>query len=212
PALRYPVARAAGDALEHRRHGAHRARRSRSAAAAGTPGRRVSRRCTAEHWSDAAAVHGARSVSRRAYPAGSDRRRAWRGADALACRHVHGAADHYPEPEQSRSAGEPERSAAERAASPRKLNASSGDPTRPQSAEPGAGRSPRSRGREPDPSDILQALTTAVVVLDGALAIVHMNPAAETLLGVSIRQAAGRALRDVIHPAGELETLCRRAL
>ena len=39
-----------------------------------------------------------------------------------------------------------------------------------------------------------------------------MNPAAESLLGVSLRQAEGRPLADVIHPADELETLCRRAL
>ncbi len=39
-----------------------------------------------------------------------------------------------------------------------------------------------------------------------------MNPSAEALLGVSVRQAAGRPLREIVHPADELERLCRRAL
>jgi len=64
----------------------------------------------------------------------------------------------------------------------------------------------------PDPEEILQALTTAIVVLDSDLAIAYLNPAAESLLGVSARQADGRPVRDVIHPAGELESLCRRVL
>jgi len=49
-------------------------------------------------------------------------------------------------------------------------------------------------------------------VLDADLAIAYLNPAAENLLGISARQADGRPVRDVIHPAGELESLCRRVL
>jgi len=63
-----------------------------------------------------------------------------------------------------------------------------------------------------DPDEVLQALTTAVVVLDDRLTIVYVNPSAENLLGISVRQAVGRPLRDVIHPADELESLCSRAL
>jgi len=63
-----------------------------------------------------------------------------------------------------------------------------------------------------DPDEVLQALTTAVVVLDDGLEIVYFNPAAENLLGISVRQAVGRPLRDVILPADELENLCSRVL
>jgi len=49
-------------------------------------------------------------------------------------------------------------------------------------------------------------------VLAPDLSITYMNPSAESLLGVSLRQAEGRPLADVVHPADELETLCRRAL
>lgn len=59
---------------------------------------------------------------------------------------------------------------------------------------------------------MLQALTTAIVVLDDQITIAYLNPAAENLLGVSARQATGRALGEVLHPADELESLCRRAL
>lgn len=49
-------------------------------------------------------------------------------------------------------------------------------------------------------------------MLDGELSILYVNPAAESLLGISARQALGRTLRDVIRPADELESLCHRAL
>ena len=58
----------------------------------------------------------------------------------------------------------------------------------------------------------MQGLTTAVVVLDESLAIVALNTAAESLLGVSERRVVGRSLEDVLHPARELALLCRRAL
>ena len=66
--------------------------------------------------------------------------------------------------------------------------------------------------RAPDASSILQGLTTAVVVLDEALAIAHLNGAAESLLGVSVRRVIGRPIGDFVHPAGELVALCQRAL
>jgi two-component system nitrogen regulation sensor histidine kinase GlnL len=49
-------------------------------------------------------------------------------------------------------------------------------------------------------------------VLDESLAIVALNTAAESLLGVSERRVVGRSLEDVLHPAHELALLCRRAL
>jgi two-component system nitrogen regulation sensor histidine kinase GlnL len=66
--------------------------------------------------------------------------------------------------------------------------------------------------RAPDASHILQGLTTAVVVLDETLAIAHLNGAAESLLGVSVRRVIGRPIGDFVHPAGELVALCHRAL
>ncbi|HVS24887.1 MAG TPA: nitrogen regulation protein NR(II) [Gammaproteobacteria bacterium] len=70
-------------------------------------------------------------------------------------------------------------------------------------------RTPR---RVPDPSQILQGLTTAVVVLDDALLIAQMNAAAESLLGVSARRVSGRAIGEFVHPSTELVALCQRAL
>ncbi|MBN1240679.1 MAG: PAS domain-containing protein [Gammaproteobacteria bacterium] len=80
--------------------------------------------------------------------------------------------------------------------------------------DPSQPPAPRSRraSRKPDPDDVLQALTTAVVVLDAALSLEYLNPAAENLLGVSARQALGRPLRDLVHPPDELIRLCRRTL
>lgn len=49
-------------------------------------------------------------------------------------------------------------------------------------------------------------------MLDDPLEVVHMNPAAEALLGVSARQAKGRPLRELVQPSGELEDLCGRVL
>src|SRR5690606_24075193 len=49
-------------------------------------------------------------------------------------------------------------------------------------------------------------------VLDDALALRYLNPAAENLLGVSTRQAVGRPLRELVHPPDELLNLCRRTL
>lgn len=66
--------------------------------------------------------------------------------------------------------------------------------------------------RAPDPSHVLQGLTTAIVVLDEALAIAYLNTAAESLLGVSVRRVIGRPIGDFVHPAAELVALCQRAL
>jgi two-component system nitrogen regulation sensor histidine kinase GlnL len=69
----------------------------------------------------------------------------------------------------------------------------------------------RSR-RDPAADNILQGLTTAVVVLDERLLVNYLNAAAENLFGVSLRRVVGRPLGDLVHPAGELIGLCQRAL
>jgi len=51
-----------------------------------------------------------------------------------------------------------------------------------------------------------------VAVLEPDLRVVYLNPAAESLLGVSLRQSLGRALAAIIAPADELVGLCERAL
>ncbi len=71
--------------------------------------------------------------------------------------------------------------------------------------------SPRIR-RTPSSDQILQGLTTAVVVLDPRLNVVALNTAAENLLGVSRRQAANRSIQEFFTPSEELVTLCQRAV
>ena len=74
-----------------------------------------------------------------------------------------------------------------------------------------AGLSPRIR-QTPSSDQILQGLTTAVVVLDSQLNVVDLNAAAENLLGVSRRQSVSRSIRDFFIPSEELVTLCQRAV
>ncbi|NIW24043.1 MAG: PAS domain-containing protein, partial [Gammaproteobacteria bacterium] len=50
------------------------------------------------------------------------------------------------------------------------------------------------RSAGPGSDEVLQGLTTAVVVLGRDLRVVFLNPAAETLLGTSQRQAIGKPL------------------
>jgi two-component system, NtrC family, nitrogen regulation sensor histidine kinase GlnL len=49
-------------------------------------------------------------------------------------------------------------------------------------------------------------------VLDEALAVAHLNHAAETLLGVSARRVVGRPIGEFVLPSTELVALCQRAL
>jgi two-component system nitrogen regulation sensor histidine kinase GlnL len=64
----------------------------------------------------------------------------------------------------------------------------------------------------PGADRILQGLSTALIVLDDALLVSYINPAAENLFGVSSRRTVGRSLAEVLHPAQELTALCQRAL
>lgn len=66
--------------------------------------------------------------------------------------------------------------------------------------------------RSPDADRVLQGLTTAVAVVDGELIVSRLNSAAEHLLGVSRRLAAGRPLESFFDPPEDLVGLCRRAV
>lgn len=56
------------------------------------------------------------------------------------------------------------------------------------------------------PSELTDALSTAVVVVDGALCTRYLNPAAEGLFGISARAASGRSVAGWL-PAALLERL-----
>src|SRR5690606_31240710 len=59
---------------------------------------------------------------------------------------------------------------------------------------------------------IPEYLSTAVVLLDPALRIDYLNPAAEMLFGVSARQLQGQPLRQLAGGAADLEADVRHAL
>ncbi len=51
---------------------------------------------------------------------------------------------------------------------------------------------------KPDAQQVLDSLVTAAVVLDDAMCVEYLNPAGETLLNVSGRQASGLHLADIL--------------
>ena len=55
-------------------------------------------------------------------------------------------------------------------------------------------------------------LTTAVILLDDSLGIVYLNPAAETLLGISEKQVLNLPIGELIQPSEQLIALCHRVL
>jgi len=60
-------------------------------------------------------------------------------------------------------------------------------------------------------SDILRAMTTAVLLVDESFKILYVNVAAESLLGLSERQTVGRPIAELVLSPEELEGLCQRA-
>src|SRR5690606_13003046 len=194
-ALRDRPSDATRDAVEYRRD-AFGGSRHRAAPRTGSPDRRLSRREPSTPRFDVERAAGSGSLPGRAYAAGGGLRRERPRAASHAGRDLLRAANERPESVQPDAARET------------KLSAGTAGPSRPPAV---SGR--RASARDAiDPDEVLQALTTAVVVLDDGLEIVYFNPAAENLLGISVRQAVGRPLRDVILPADELENLCSRAL
>ena len=62
------------------------------------------------------------------------------------------------------------------------------------------------------PSDLLDALTTAVLIVDAVGAVHFLNNAAQSLLAVGRAQAKGRLLAELVRDAGPLEAVIHRAL
>src|SRR5207248_502689 len=63
-----------------------------------------------------------------------------------------------------------------------------------------------------DPADLLDALTTGIVMLDAQLCPTYANVAAQDLLAFSLKKARGRPLADFLHAANGLSRILRRAL
>lgn len=62
-----------------------------------------------------------------------------------------------------------------------------------------------------DPASLLDALATAVVVVDENVRVVHLNAAAEDLFSTSASAARSRRLRDLVAAGERLESLVVRA-
>lgn len=62
-----------------------------------------------------------------------------------------------------------------------------------------------------DPADLLDALSTGVVLLDPAFAVVHANVAAQDLMAVGLNQARGRSLCELFTDSSNLQSMLQRA-
>ena len=63
-----------------------------------------------------------------------------------------------------------------------------------------------------DPTDLLDALSTGIVMLDAQLCAIYANVAAQDLLAFSLNQARGRPFGDFLQDANGLTNILRRAL
>jgi two-component system, NtrC family, nitrogen regulation sensor histidine kinase GlnL len=63
-----------------------------------------------------------------------------------------------------------------------------------------------------DPTDLIDALSTGIVMLDAQLCAIYANVAAQDLLAFSLNQARGRPFVDFLHDANGLTGILRRAL
>jgi two-component system nitrogen regulation sensor histidine kinase GlnL len=63
-----------------------------------------------------------------------------------------------------------------------------------------------------DPAELLDALSTGIVMLDAQLCPIYANVAAQGLLAFSLKQARGRPFGDLLHDANGLSGILRRAL
>src|SRR4029453_19084415 len=63
-----------------------------------------------------------------------------------------------------------------------------------------------------DPTDLFDALSTGIIVLDAQLCPIYANVAAQNLLAFSLNQARGRPFGDFLHDTNGLVGILRRAL
>jgi two-component system nitrogen regulation sensor histidine kinase GlnL len=63
-----------------------------------------------------------------------------------------------------------------------------------------------------DPTDLLDALSTGIVMLDAQLCAIYANVAAQDLLAFSLNQARGRPFADFLQDANGLRGILQRAL
>src|ERR1017187_3160946 len=63
-----------------------------------------------------------------------------------------------------------------------------------------------------DPADLLDGLSTGVIVLDAHLCVVYANVGAQDLLAVGLNQARGRPLTQLFDDSQALDLLLRRSL
>jgi two-component system, NtrC family, nitrogen regulation sensor histidine kinase GlnL len=63
-----------------------------------------------------------------------------------------------------------------------------------------------------DPADLLDALSTGILMLDAQLCPVYANVAAQDLLAFSLNTARGRPFTELLHEANGLNGILRRAL
>ena len=63
-----------------------------------------------------------------------------------------------------------------------------------------------------EPTDLLDALSTGIIVLDAQLCAIYANVAAQDLLGFSLNKARGRPFSDFLLDANGLTGILRRAL
>src|SRR5262245_44245472 len=63
-----------------------------------------------------------------------------------------------------------------------------------------------------DPTDLFDALSTGIIVLDAQLCPIYANVAAQNLLAFSLNQARGRPFGDFLHDTNGLIGILRRAL
>src|SRR3954465_1783332 len=63
-----------------------------------------------------------------------------------------------------------------------------------------------------DATDLLDALSTGIIMLDAQLCPIYANVAAQNLLAFSLNQARGRPFGDFLHDSIGLVSILRRAL
>ena len=63
-----------------------------------------------------------------------------------------------------------------------------------------------------DPTELLDALSTGIVMLDAQLCAIYANVAAQDLLAFSLNQARGRPFGDFLQDSNGLTSILRRAL